>query len=385
MRIADGRCGTPAGARPASADENRRLRVTVAICTRARPEQLRRALESLGAQRVPPSEILVIDNAPEVEETRNAIARTCSSARYVVEPILGLDFARNRALTEAGGHIVAFLDDDAVASSSWVGSIRDVFERDPAVGVCTGRVEPLELRTAGQRLFEANGGYGRGTQRIRLPADAGRRLRAFRAPLIAWAVSIGNGTSLAVRRDYAQRLAGFDEALDLGDVLPGGGDLDMMWRMLQAGHALVYEPDALAWHEHRHAVSDAVAQIAGHQRALVAFLVKSIHQASGGRTRAEVFAFLCWRLLKPGARLARRLTGHDPLPASALLRVWRECWAGLAAYGSARRTAVRRRTPAGTRVRRSAVPAAADLSTTERLNTEPGTGHREPGTRGVES
>ncbi|HEX7089584.1 MAG TPA: glycosyltransferase [Longimicrobiales bacterium] len=316
--------------------------MTAAICTRARPDQLARALESLCAQRVPASEILVIDNAPPDDAAERAVARVCPAARYVVEPVPGLDFARNRALAEASGDIVAFLDDDAVASPGWVGAIRAAFESAPALGVCTGRVEALAVRTAGQRLFEANGGYGRGDRRIRLPADARRRLHGFPAPLVAWAVSVGNGASLAVRRDYARQLGGFDEALDLGDVLPGGGDLDIIWRMLRAGHELVYEPDALAWHEHRESISSAVEQIAGHQRALLAFLTKSTRQASG-RTRAELLAFLCWRLLKPGVRLAARGIGRDPLPARALLRVWAECWAGLAAYGRARRIALRRR------------------------------------------
>lgn len=364
--MADVGNATSVGTKAASSAVSR-LSVTAAICTRARPEQLQHALGSLGAQQVEPSEILVIDNAPPDEGTRDLIVRTFPAARYVVEPILGLDFARNRALVEASGQVIGFLDDDAVASPSWVATIRDAFERDPALGVCTGRVEALELRTAGQRLFEANGGYGRGDRRIRLPADAGRRLHGLPAPLIAWAVSVGNGTSLAVRRDFAQRLGGFDEALDLGDVLPGGGDLDMIWRMLQAGHAHAYEPDALVWHEHRHGVSDAVDQIAGHQRALVAFLVKSVHQASG-RTRAEIFAFLCWRLLKPSARLAQRLTGHDPLPVSALLRVWKECWAGLAAYGSAQRTALRRRL--AHEPRRSTVPTPDRGDRAVRLETD---------------
>lgn len=352
----DGRA-TRAGTPPAGAAVGE-LRLTAAICTRGRPEQLGRALESLCVQRVGPSEILVIDNAPQDDAAERTVARVCPAARYVVEPVPGLDFARNRALAEADGDIVAFLDDDAVASPGWVEAIRAAFENSSALGVCTGRVEPLAVRTAGQRLFEANGGYGRGTRRIRLPADARRRLHGLPAPLIAWAVSVGNGASLAVRRDDARRLGGFDEALDLGHLLPGGGDLDMMWRMIQAGHELIYEPAALAWHEHRHSVSDAVEQIAGHQRALLAFLTKSVQQASG-RTRAELLAFLCWRLLKPGVRLAARGIGRDPLPARALLRVWKECWAGLTAYGRARRTAARRRIEHGRHH-----PAAPSVGTT---------------------
>jgi hypothetical protein len=84
----------------------------------------------------------------------------------------------------------------------------------------TGRVEALTLETEAQRLFEANGGFGRGLERVRLPEDARRPLHGRRAPLIAWAVSVGSGCSLAVRRELALGLGGFDEALDLGEVLP---------------------------------------------------------------------------------------------------------------------------------------------------------------------
>src|SRR5690606_27580437 len=140
------------------------LRVTAAICTRGRPQQLARALESLRRQRVPPSEVLVIDNAPVDDAGERVVARVCPAARYVVEPIAGLDFARNRALAEATGDVVAFLDDDAVASPGWVAAIQAAFERLPALGDRTGRVEQLAVETAGQRLFEANGGYSRGGQ-----------------------------------------------------------------------------------------------------------------------------------------------------------------------------------------------------------------------------
>src|SRR5690606_20091262 len=101
----DGRA-TRAGTPPAGAAVGE-LRLTAAICTRGRPEQLGRALESLSVQRVGPSEILVIDNAPQDDAAERTVARVCPAARYVVEPVPGLDFARNRALAEADGDIVA--------------------------------------------------------------------------------------------------------------------------------------------------------------------------------------------------------------------------------------------------------------------------------------
>jgi hypothetical protein len=197
----------------------------------------------------------------------------------------------------------------------------------------------LSQETPAQRLFEANGGFSRGEQRFHLPRDARQALHGYKAPLIAWAISVGNGSSMALRKSHALVLEGFDQALDLGPpVLPGGGDLDMFWRMLSAGYDLVYEPEALVWHEHRRELAAMYDQVVGHQRALLAFLSKAFKQARTTQ-RLTILIFIIWRLLKPGQRLLLRLLGRDPLPVRVLWRMWRHCWVGVFTYPSAQRMA----------------------------------------------
>jgi GT2 family glycosyltransferase len=309
--------------------------ISVAICTRNRAPVLGRALGALAAQSSPPAEILVIDNAPSDQTTRDLVLGRFPAVRYVREPSRGLDFARNRALHEATGAVVAFVDDDAVVDRDWVASLHEVFAENPSVGICTGRVEALEIVNEAQRLFEANGGFSRGTRAVRLPGDAKRPLHGRRAPLIAWAVSVGCGCSYAVRRDVALSLGGFDEVLELGHAPQGGGDHDLLWRILAAGYEVAYEPRALAWHEHRSDLPAVRRQLAYHQRALVAFLAKTLIEARG-LARLPVLGFLAWRLVKPGVRLVRRAVGRDPLPAPLLGRMWWNCWLGLGAYPYAR-------------------------------------------------
>ncbi|MGH7512019.1 MAG: glycosyltransferase family 2 protein [Gemmatimonadales bacterium] len=316
------------------------LRVTVALCTRGRTTMLARALDSLLAQRPAADEIIVVDNAPPDGASRELVRTRYPTVRYVEEPVEGLDFARNRALATASGDVVAFLDDDAVAGEGWVGALAAVFAGEPGVAVCTGRVDALGQGTVGERIFEANGGFSRGVARVRLPADAGTRLHGRPVPLIAWAVSVGSGCSYAVRREVAVALGGFDEALDLGSILPGGGDHDLLWRALEAGYSVVYEPAARAWHEHRASAVGVHGQIVGHQRALLAFLAKHLVR---GPTRGPLAGYVAWRLLKPGVRLLRRAAGRDPLPAPVLARMWWNCWAGLVSYPRARRVAQARR------------------------------------------
>jgi GT2 family glycosyltransferase len=315
--------------------------VTAVVCTRNRTAQLERAIDSLKLQEWMPREILVVDNAPTDESTLHLVQQRYPNVRYVRESVPGLDFARNRALGSAQCEIVAFLDDDAVARRDWCRSLVHAFEENERVAVCTGLVEPLRLETEAQRLFEANGGLARGRDCIRLPIDRKRPLHGRPGSLVAWATRIGVGCNLAVRRVVALELGGFDVALDLGGVLPGGGDLDIVWRALVAGYETLYLPEAVVLHEHRREMEAVCDQIVGHQRALVAFLVKTSRRARGGQ-RVSVIAFLLWRLVKPGIRLALRATRGDPLTATVLLRMWWNCWRGIGAYGVARRVAQRR-------------------------------------------
>jgi hypothetical protein len=111
----------------------------------------------------------------------------------------------------------------------------------------TGLVLPAELVTRAQVLFERRGGFGRGFQKLRY---AGQTLPGN--PLYPTGAGIfGAGCNMVLRREVVQGLGGFDEALDTGPPLPGGGDLDIFYRVVRADHPLVYEPRMLVFHRHR--------------------------------------------------------------------------------------------------------------------------------------
>ena len=207
-RPVDALSGQAAAERPAPVGVSGLSRLTAAVCTHERPDRdLARALDSL--RQAAPAVGGDPRGGQRAAGRRDARAgrRAVSGVRYVREPVPGLDFARNRALATAGGDVVAFLDDDAVADAGLGRPPRRRASRaTPTVGACTGRVEPLGARDArAQRLFEANGGFCRGTGAH--PPAGRRRPPAPRpaAPLIAWAVSVGSGCSL--RRPAATALA----------------------------------------------------------------------------------------------------------------------------------------------------------------------------------
>ncbi len=135
---------------------------------------------------------------------------------------------------------------------------------------------------------------------------------------------------MAVRRSALAGIGGFDESLDAGPSFHGGGDLDIVWRCLQAGHAVLYDPAARVLHEHRRDVDAAIRQIRDHHRSLIAVLVKCVAQSRGAR-RAGTVSFLAWRLVKPAWRTARSVWAPDPLPLSALVGLCGSTWSGLPA------------------------------------------------------
>src|SRR5690349_17207980 len=68
--------------------------VTVVVCTRNRPDSLRRCLDSLAILDYPELDILIVDNAPSDDRARKIVEKH-PQFRYVVESKPGLDWARN--------------------------------------------------------------------------------------------------------------------------------------------------------------------------------------------------------------------------------------------------------------------------------------------------
>lgn len=225
--------------------------VTIAICTKDRPAGVERLLTSLQEQEsaLPIGsagiEIVVVDNAPSDDRMRELASRY-SHVRYVREVRPGLNFARNRALKEARGKILTFLDDDVIVDQHWAAGLANAWSENPDAGAFTGQVLPMELETEAQIIFERRCGFRHGFDRVRygsvLPGN----------PLYPGGNGVlGAGANMAFNVDILQRLGGFDEALDTGAVVPGGGDLDIFYRVVRAGYVLVYEPRFLVFHQHR--------------------------------------------------------------------------------------------------------------------------------------
>lgn len=125
---------------------------TIAICTANRAPLLAETLATLLPLVDPgDGEIVVVDNGSR-DDTPALLAATAAKAaaeglppgafRAVREERAGLSAARNRAVREARGELLLFLDDDALPRPGWLKAYVEAF-RAPRVGAAGGPVEPL--------------------------------------------------------------------------------------------------------------------------------------------------------------------------------------------------------------------------------------------------
>jgi O-antigen biosynthesis protein len=230
--------------------------VTIAVCTRNRSEQLRECLNAIQASSFG-CEILVIDNAPSTNSTEELV-RAYPSIRYLREDRPGLDWARNRAALEAKSEIILFVDDDVEISSDYVQRVSEAFATNPDIMCVTGLVIPKSLSSPAQQMFERRGGFGRGFKRRWMRGEFGSHVAVGH---IGGTGDFGTGASLALRRQVLAEIGLFDPALDVGTITSGGGDLDIMFRVLKAGWIVLYDPYAYVLHEHRSTMPELERQI----------------------------------------------------------------------------------------------------------------------------
>jgi len=275
---------------------------TIAVCTRDRPDDLKRCLDALLKLPERGQEILVVDSASASDMPRR-IVESYAGIRYCREEAPGLNRARNRALSEAVHEIIAFIDDDAIPDPGWLDALLRNFSQ-PRVLCVTGLTMPAELETRAQECFETYNAFSRGfTWKVYDRRDI--------HPLAAG--HVGAGVNMALRRNVLEKIGPFDERLDAGTPTRSGGDTEMFSRILAAAYQIVYEPAALNWHRHRQTWDELRLAIYGYGVGVYAFWTQKFLE---GQEYSVPYFALEWFFVEQFPNLVRalfRLPGHRPL------------------------------------------------------------------------
>jgi GT2 family glycosyltransferase len=277
------------------------LSASLIICTRDRPDELRRCLASLPAQSYPPTEVIVVDNASRDNRTRQVAE--AAGVTYVREDRPGLSHARNSGIRHSSAEVIAFTDDDVILHPRWLERLLFALQESEALAV-TGLVLPAELDTEAQQLFETHWGFSQGYE----PLEFGQEFFAADRSTGCEAWNIGAGASMAFRRRAFEKAGHFDVRLGAGAA--GCSEDSEFWhRILSIGGTCRYEPAAVAYHYHRRDMASLGSQIYQYMKGHAAALLVQ-YERSGNRGnlwRALYFlprydARRVWRRLRYGSR-----------------------------------------------------------------------------------
>ena len=204
--------------------------ISVCICTYKRPHLLKRLLSELRVQDTGglfTYSIVIADN----DELQSAEAVTLDFAaeshietRYCVEPRQNIALARNKAVENARGDFLAFIDDDEFPGKRWLltlfkacndydadgvlGPVRPYFDKDPPKWVVKGKFYERPTYRTGLVIDWRKGRTGNVLLRRRIFAPGGQ---AFRPSFLT------------------------------------GEDQDFFRRMIEKGHSFIWCSEAMAY------------------------------------------------------------------------------------------------------------------------------------------
>ncbi|MHB1768445.1 MAG: glycosyltransferase family 2 protein [Phycisphaerae bacterium] len=215
-------------------------RLSVCIPTHNRADLLRRTLRSLAAIQPCPGvawEIIVVANCCE-DDTLRVVKNIAPEIRVPLvlleEMEKGVVAARNRAVRQASGEIIAFLDDDVQVSPLWLRELLNTFDAEQP-DVMVGRIYLDWHGLSKPMWFDASMGQ------YLAQVDLGDIPMLLQNPL-------GAAANLAITRDMLQRTGEFRCPLERCGKRTAGEDTDLIARAMRLNGRVLYAPAVTVSH-----------------------------------------------------------------------------------------------------------------------------------------
>src|SRR5207248_1933132 len=164
------------------------------------------------------------------------------AVRAIHQPNRGLSYARNVGLRAATGSVVAYTDSDCFADPDWLTHLVHQLQRSGAAAVGGPNLTPED-----------------GWLAACVAAAPGQPTHVLETDQVAEHIP---GCNMAFWRDALVAINGFDPLYR-----KAGDDVDVCWRLQQAGRWITFAPGAFVWHHRRQGPRSYLRQQAGYGEA----------------------------------------------------------------------------------------------------------------------
>lgn len=244
---------------------------SLAVCTRNGGARLRENLPSFENIADENFELIVIDDGSS-DSTREVVAafqeRTSLSVHLHSQEPSGLSAARNHAARVATGEFIVYIDDDARPNPLWLHYLREAFSNNHKAAAAGGPNLPPTPASRQNAIVTACTGNA---SHILFTDTTAEHLP---------------GCNFALRRQVLLDLGGFDVRYHAA-----GDDVDLCWRLLDAGYELAFHPAACVFHDRRATVKSFLRQQSGYGEAEALLFEKHPARFGGNGIRWQGFIY----------------------------------------------------------------------------------------------
>ncbi|HEU5081819.1 MAG TPA: mycofactocin biosynthesis glycosyltransferase MftF [Acidimicrobiales bacterium] len=251
------------------------VHLCVVVPVRDHTAELADLLDHLGDLPAGAAVVVVDDGSTDPAAVRAVAGGRATVLRH--EQALGPGPARDAGWRAVDGDVVAFLDADVVPAPGWLEPLL-AHLRDPAVGLVAPRVRSRPGRSLLARY-----------ERHRSPLDlGGREARVVPRGRVSYVPT----AALVVRREVLDALGGFDASMRVGE------DVDLVWRAIEAGWTVRYEPAAEVVHRPRRSWAALLRQRAAYGSA--AAPLDRRHPGAVAPVELNAWSLAAWALVALG-------------------------------------------------------------------------------------
>jgi len=230
--------------------------ISVVVCAYNADSTMEGCLASFQDVSYPNFEVIVVDDG-STDATGEIADRFAAKYPYIHvihQPNLGLSAARNVGMHASKGEIVAYTDSDCYVDPHWLTYMAWAFKNEKFVAVGGPNLPPPEdNRTAAC-----------------VAVSPGAPTHVLLSDEIAEHIP---GCNMAYRRENLMEIGGFDATYRAA-----GDDVDVCWRLMDAGHVIGFHAGMTVWHHRRNTVKAYLKQQKGYGRAEAMLLPKHQHR-----------------------------------------------------------------------------------------------------------